>query len=393
MARPVVPWIGTALLACAVCAVVYLPPRDLPRWAWNIRGERPPENPSRLRARRLSSEWREANAALEAIRHRGEVNAATAARTAAGSVGPVLITETPDTAMIRMRPLLQAGFDSVWARLGIGASKIRVAVLVRDPDRQGVSRRLQAESGYGVSFILPDSTDRTTCLSLARFPFWFGKRRYIPKADLMRWAGTVLGTCAYYARFGMPSPRVEQWLARRQFDLALVPGWDDKRVGNREPWQPDDEDIQDRWWVWQLYSYPRSTAACFAGRPEVCRRALVAADLGPEGPRPRAVVPRDRWDPAKTQMVGADQFLSEVVKRVGPERFQEFWTTSLPVDSALSLAIGESVGDFVVRYERVIGPEPRFGAATTPLDAGLGLLCSALVVGLVMAAQRRRQVR
>jgi hypothetical protein len=393
MARPVALWIGAAVLACALCAAVYLPPRDLPRWAWHIRGEYPPSNPSRLRARKLAAEWREANASLEAIRHREEVNAAIEARTGAGLVGPGLITEGPDTTMVRLRPLIQAGFDSIWARLGIGESKIRVAVLVRDPDRLGALRRLQVEGGYGISFILPDTSDRTTCMTLARSPFWFANRRYIPKADLLNWTGTVLGTCAFYARFGMPSPRVEQWLARRDFDLALVPGWDDKRPFGRDRWELEDENVRDRWWDWQLYSYPRPVAGCFAGRAEVCRRVLVAADLGPEGRRPRVVAPRDRWDAARTLMVGSDQFLSEVVKRIGPDRFQEFWTTSLPVDSALSLALREPVGDFIVRYERAMGPAPRFGAATTPLDAGLGIVFSVLVVGLVMAAQGRRRVR
>jgi hypothetical protein len=394
VARPVTVWLGATLLACAVCAAAYLPPRGLPRWAWTVRTVSLGDNQSRVRARRLADEWLEVNAALQALRLRSQVTAAVAARREAESAGPVLLVEGADTFSIRVRPLMQAGLDSLWSRLQIGESKIAVAVMVRDPFRQEHPVRLERSSmARGLSFILPDTSDRTTCLVQARLPLWLRGRRYFAQSDLVSWAASVLGPCAFYARFGMPSPRVEQWLARRQFDLAMVPIWGWSRRTSSGVWEPDDPEIRDRWWSYQLYSFPRATAACFAGRPDACRRSLTESDRGAEGPRPRVVAPRDQWGSSRVLLIGADQFLSEVVTQAGPERFQEFWTTSLPVDSALTLALGEPVGEFTVRYQRGIGPSPRFGAATTPLDASLGLAFALLVGWLTMAAQVRREVR
>ena len=394
MARPVALWLGATLLLCAVGAAVYLPPRGLPRWAWAVRSAQAAESQSRLQARRLAGEWLEVNAAVQALRLRSQVTAAAGARRDSGSVGPVLLIEGADSFAVRSRPLLQAGLDSLWSRLEIGDSKIAVAVVLGDPFRPGHLLRLErASTATGLSFVLPDTSDRTTCLVQARLPLWFRGRRYVSLSDLLPWAARVLGPCAYYARFGMPSPRVEQWLARRQFDLALMPAWGEDRRVSSELWVPDDPEVRDSWSVYQFYSFPRTTAACFAGRPDVCRRSLVAADRGADGPRPRVVVPWNPWESRKVLLIGANQFLSHVVDQAGPDRFQEFWTTALPVDSALTLALGEPVGEFTARYQREIGPSPAFGAATTPLNAGLGVAFAVLVVGLAMVAQGRREVR
>lgn len=394
MARPLVRWIGAALLGCAVCAAVYLPPRELPRWAWNSGRSQQGETVSRLRARRLAEEWREVNATLQGERHRGDIRAAITARRLAGEAGPVLVSDQADTLLVRTRPALASALDEVWSRLGMGESKVNVAVLIRDP-QEGVpaSLRPRGEGAYGLHFLLPDSVDRAICLSETRFPGWLRNRKHVSRADLQDWARTVVGLCAWYARFGVPSSRVEQWLARRRFDVALLPAWDPATRPIWEQWEPSDPAVREPWWMWQLYMYPRPTAGCFAGRVEACRRALVAADHGPEGPRPRVIVPINRWEASKTLLVGGENFLSAVMRKTGPDHFQEFWTTDLPVDSALSLALGEPVGEFVVGYQRTIGPAPAFGAATTPLDAGLGIGFAILVVGIVAAAQERREVR
>ncbi len=396
MARPLVRWLGATLLGCAVLGTVYLPPRGIPTWARSFRPEVPADNASRIRARRLASEWREANAELQERRYRERVRAAVAGREAAGRAGPVILVEGPDSFRTRTEPLLQEGLDSVWARLGIGESKITVAVLARDPLEQSLPGRLArfSESVYGITFILPDTSDRGICLTQARHPNWLRTRNYPPRRSLLSWSASVLGPCAFYARFGMPSHRLEQWLAARRFDLALMPGWDDGRTRAAFLMDPDDAPETWRWFMqhW-VYSYPRVVAACYAGRAEACRRAVATGDFAQGGPRPRVVVPRDQWDPGKQLLLGSDRFLSLVMSQAGPERFQEFWTTSLPVDSALTVALGEPVGDFTVRLQRAIGPAPHFGAAPRPLDAALGLAFAALVVGLVVVAQRRREVR
>lgn len=395
MARPLVRWLVGILLVIGLVGLVYLPPRGVPAWARG-RVQRTRDNDSRDRARQLALEWREVNATIEGIRYREAIGTALAARREKGRFGPILLAEDiADSLLGRSAGQVQEGLDSAWTLLGLSETKISVGVIARDPLSSSGRRLIRfTEGGYGLSFAVPDTASHTSCLVLARYPTWLARRKYIPGRELLLWAGTVLGPCAYYARFGVPSPRVERWLGHRQFDLALVPSW--RQAASLPVDDPESDDtpfLSTLIWQSWIYSFPRQVAACFAGRPEACRRAVAAGDGGTEGPRPRAIVPPDRWDVGKSLLAGADHYLAAVLQQAGAERFQEFWTTTLPVDSALSLALGEPVGRFTARYQREVGPAPRFGAATTPLDAALGLASAALVVGLTMLAQRRREVR
>jgi hypothetical protein len=148
-----------------------------------------------------------------------------------------------------------------------------------------------------------------------------------------------------------------------------------------------------QWWWYGVYSYPWSTMACFAGREKVCRQNIRESDSEAPGPRPRVVVPLDPWDLGKVRLVGSEAFLSDVLLAAGEERFQEFWTTTLPVDSALTLALKRPVGEWTVEWQRRPGPGPRFGAAPRGSDVLLGLAFAGFLVGLVLLGQGRREVR
>ena len=394
MARGVKLWLGGALACCLLAGVVYLPPRGMPRWAWTSRYNMPPLNPHRLRARALAFEWQEANAALVGARFGERFAPVVDARRIRDTPGPILWLEADDSISAWAQPVMQVALDSAWAGLGIGVSKVSVGVLATQP-RFGGTRRgpPSAQENRGVSYLLPDSTDRSTCLVVAELPWFATRRKYIPLPGLVSWGTRVLGPCAFYARFGVPSPRVEQWLGRRQFDVALVAGWSGESRRDQMLWWRLMGFGDMRWWWAGLYSYPAPTLACFAGRPDRCRQGFAAADRGSSGRRPRVVVPRDPWDSRKVYLVGAEWFLSDVLRATGAERFQEFWTTSLPVDSALSVALRRPVGEYTVSWLRRFGPGPHFGAATTPLDALLGAGFAALLVGLAMLGQGRREVR
>ncbi len=228
---------------------------------------------------------------------------------------------------------------------------------------------------------------------VAVVPSFASSRRYQHPGRLIDWASAVLGPCAWYARFGVPSPRVEQWLAARQFDVALAPVW--YREAHPEVsvgWVFGDEDHR-VWWWGAIYSHPYQTMACFAGRPDACRLGLAQYDQGGRGIKPRVVVPFDPWETNKVKLIGAQAYLSDLFRSVGDDRFQGFWTTSLPVDSALTLALGQPVGAYTVSWLRSFSAAPRFGAGTTWLDATLGLAFAILLVGLALFGQGRREVR
>jgi hypothetical protein len=288
---------------------------------------------------------------------------------------------------------MQGALDSSWARLGIGVSKVSVAVVLgrRSPVRP--SPIMVDASGGDVAYVLPDSTDRSTCIVTARLPYFAQSRRYMRQDQLLYWAGTTLGPCAFYARFGVPSRRVQQWLGRRSFDVAVSARWfAASRTDRMLPFLLLDYRTRGWWWG-GIYSYPFSTVACFAGRKAVCRRDLAGGDAGPDGPLPGIVVPSDPWDVRKIRLIGAESFLSDVARAVGEDRFQEFWTTSLPVDSALTLALHRPVGEWTVAWQRRVSPAPPLGAAVHPLDAVLGIALALLLVGLAMLGQNRREVR
>lgn len=394
MARGVNLWLGGALACCLLVGVVYLPPRGMPKWAWGSRYNQPPENTHRLRARALAFEWQVANAALVGARFRERFAPVVKARRIHDTPGPILWLEVDDSLRAWAQPVMQMALDSAWAGLGIGVSKVAVGVLAAQP-RSGGARRgpVSVQENRGVSYLLPDSTDRSTCLVVAHVPYFATRRKYIPLPELVGWGTRVLGPCAFYARFGVPSSRVERWLGHRQFDVALVAGWSgESRRDQLLSWRLMGFGDM-RWWWEGLYSYPALTLACFAGRPDRCRQGFAAADRSFSGPRPRVVVPRDPWDPRKVELVGADWFLSDLLRVTGAERFQEFWTTALPVDSALTVALRRPVGEYTVSWLRRFGPGPHFGAATTPLDALVGIAFAAFLVGLGVLAQGRREVR
>lgn len=394
MARSLAVWVGAAILLCALIGGVYLPPRGVPKWAeGRIFLMREP-NTQRNRARDLANKWLAANAALLGEQYHDRVGPALAARRGRNQPGPILDLQADDSTRDWAQPILQGALDNAWKVLDLGVSKISVGVLMRDAPPRGSRTTPKAEyNRFGASYLLPDSTDRSTCLVVAELPYFASNHRYLPPGRLTSWAAGVLGPCAWYARFGVPSPRVEQWLAARQFDVAITPIWY-RRPSNEGVvnWMFGDEEDPFLWWG-GLYSYPPEALACLAGRPEECRRGIAAYDNAGRGSRPRVVVPLDPWDSRRIKLIGAQTFLSDLLRVVGDDRFQDFWTTSLPVDSALTVTLRKPVGEYTVSWLRSFSPAPKFGAGTSWLNAGLGLGFAALLVGLVLLGQSRREVR
>lgn len=393
MARGVIGWLGAALVACLVVGAVYLPPRGTPRWAWASRSSFREPTPARARAEALAWQWRSAEAAVIGARFRDRLGPMLALRRAEGRAGPLLVAEAPDSILAWAEPVMRAALDSAWASLGIGVSKVSVAVVLgmREPGRR--SPVPAVASAGGVAYVLPDSADRATCIVTGRLPYFAVARKHVRRDQQFYWAGTTLGPCAFYARFGVPGQRVRQWLGRRGFDLAASASWSrESPVDQTHPWLVRDFRTS-RWWWGSLYSLPFSTVACLAGREPACRRDVAAGDVDPAEASPDIVVPSEPWDLRKIRLMGAQWFLSDVARAVGPDRFQEFWTTSLPVDSALALALRRPVGEWTVEWQRRISPPPPLGATARPLDAVLGVALALLLLGLVMAGQVRREVR
>ena len=99
-----------------------------------------------------------------------------------------------------------------------------------------------------------------------------------------------------------------------------------------------------------------------------------------------------RWWQVQS-LVPAERYLSDVARAVGRDRFLRFWSSPLPVDTALAAALKMPVGEWTAQWQRGYVRPLRLGAAA-PLGASLlALMLGAVAVITVALTVSRRQVR
>lgn len=287
---------------------------------------------------------------------------------------------------------LARALRQAWGDLGLDVTKVAVGVVVLDRATiREWARGLSLPPGEPVAFyVLPDSLAPTSCVAMVLAP---PTRSRAPQ-DLRAIARTWFGPCAYYARFGIPAPRVRQWLETRGLDLARIPDW--SREGEPRPPLPGllPSGPGKSWYWWSLYLMPSSAAGCLAARAARCRAAVAFGDGVPSAVAATFVPQLDQqWRLDRQYLPGGERFLGAVVREVGARRFQEFWRTTLPVDSALTIALGHPVGEWTARWERSVAAPPRFGPGPRwdELLVGLSLIVGATT--LVGRNVRLREVR
>jgi hypothetical protein len=143
-----------------------------------------------------------------------------------------------------------------------------------------------------------------------------------------------------------------------------------------------------------IYSLPPTAVACIASRPEGCRAAVLAgASDDPAIPLPDIVRIDQRWWRRIPRLVEGQRFLADVAHEVGRDRFVSFWTSALPVDTALAAALKRPVGEWTADWERGfvrpirLGPTPPLGSAV------IAWVIAVLILTVVAATVSRRQVR
>ncbi|HMA42882.1 MAG TPA: hypothetical protein VKO86_02600 [Gemmatimonadales bacterium] len=361
-------WIGSTLLVCAAVGFAYLPPRAEPVFARRYREE--PVPPYRYRVQELADAWRSTALELRLRQHRERLRPELERRRALEIPGPAVLLDWPAVPDSLSR-LYLARLDSVWQDLRLGVSKISVGVVVAF-DVHPSDPTTPSDPPPHTAYLLPDSTDRNTCIVYETFT-----RAY--------WSPPNLGPCAYYAAFGAPGREIERWLSGRQFDLAIAPLW----TGPAQPSRTDGYFLSDirnnaRFWL------QPAAVACVAGRVEGCRAA--ALESPPMSHDASRVVSLDRWwrPPA---LAGGTHYLADVVRSVGRERFQRFWNSELPVDTALAEALRMPVGEWTRRWQAGLVHPIRLGAAPSAGSAILAALLALAALGIVLRTAARRTVR
>lgn len=400
MARDVMRWAAGVLAACVVLAAVYLPPRGgvrEPRRTF-LQVSRP--TPARLRAQALAEQWRPVDAAVRLAEYRARLEPLLTHE------GPALLVTGLDSVPASGRATLRAALDTAWRQLGLGATKVAVGVVVElREEGPAATAGAPTPGGSGTAYLLPDSSDRTTCVvSIAAGAYWtrtlLGRPsggQPAPGQDQdprrVSWLKGSLGPCAFYAAYGTPGRPVRRWLANRRFELAQAPAWADS--GRPSTWGMSDATGGRWWWGW-VYHQRATAVGCLGGRADACRAAVlegaVPAGVGADDSVPR-IATLDRWWWRRQQLVGGERFLADVAREVGRERFLRFWSSPLPVDTALAGALKMPVGEWTVRWQRRFGPRLPLGAASPVSAALLAVVLAGGAIATVALTAARRQVR
>lgn len=389
-------WALVALAGCVVLALAYLPPRGAtPSGSSVFVAQSRWGTPARQRAQALADEWRVADASLRLLRARRELQELL--REAKAGTSLVVVSESADVA-IATPPIADSAIHVAWRQLGLGETKVRVAVIIQLAVASAVHDRPTIEEGIA-AYLAPDSTDRTTCIVvLPAGNYWTRVFRGAEVSGRLQFGAAVLtlksglGPCAFYAAYGTPGKSVRGWLVSRGWDLALTL---DAGARGRQGNSPIGMAEARYYSYWEaIYSLPPTAVACIASRPEGCRAAVLAgASDDPAIPFPDIVRIDRRWWRRVPLLVDGQRFLADVAHEVGRDRFVSFWTSALPVDTALAVALKRPVGEWTADWERGfvrpirLGPAPPLGAAA------IAVAIAILVLTVVGVTASRRQVR
>jgi hypothetical protein len=394
MARQLRWWLVATLAVCGGIALAYVPPRGL-------RGTRAGEEVARLTAARtrvqaLEWQWRSAHLAVRFAEYRQRLAGPLSELRATNRPGPALLIDGPEALPQSIRHGVEQTVDSAWRQLGLGVTKVSVAVVL-DLGRSTNARLATPQAGGAKAYLLPDSADRTTCLALVAAPHL---ARYVAvddRAFFTQWryiSTNLFGPCAFYAAFGAPGSAVRQWLGRRDYDLAWYPDWQHEPTVGQMPWLHEGATHHYSWFWSEVYrSVAPAGVACLGGRVDRCRDAVLEGAEDASGDSlPRIITTTYSWR-QQARLLEGYRYLGDVAAAVGHDRFLRFWNSSAAVDTALATALKMPVGAWTERWQRRVGVRLSLGAAP-PLGAALlGLLFAAAAVASILVTVARREVR
>ena len=390
-------WALVGVGACFALALAYLPPRGAkPSGRESLFvAQSPRGTPARQRAQAVADEWRAADGSLRLLRARRQLKAWV--RDASVGTSLVVVSESAGV-WIAAPPVADSAIHVAWRQLGLGETKVNVAVVIQlATSSAGRDQPLPAEGS--AAYLAPDSTDRTTCIavvSLARYwtRFFADDPRdlvRVPLDVLVQSLKAGLGPCAFYAAYGTPGKSVRGWLVSRGWDLALTLDAGARGRQYNSLIEMVDPSYPLYWEA--VYSLPPTAVACLASRPDGCRAAVLAGASDDPAISFPDILPIDRRWGRVPRLVEGQRFLGDVARAVGRDRFLSFWTSALPVDTALAAALKRPVGEWTADWQRDFVRPIRLGPAPPLGGLVIALAIAALAVAVVAITASRRQVR
>jgi len=376
-------WVAGGALVCAAIAVAKLPPpaeRPLPSGAPRLDAFEVPLD----RVQLLRTALRRNRGALERAAEVADLMSQARAAPPRTDSDPVLVTSLPLAPPTRRA--IEDQIRALWHELGPMSPDVTVRfVLVAN----GVTMQ-----------ILPSATDGRMCV--VRLPIdwslrWMLRSAEAPSVEqLDPWLRQAVGPCAFYAAFGRPGPVIEEWLQRGGFDLATDVSWaHPAAVRTRFESGPstDAERLARAIMFWQLDDRYGSldAVACYAGDVSRCRTALFPTAFPRDRQEPAGVVVRWWWG-RRGGLYQGQEYLADLVREMGRERFQAFWSSPAPVDAAFQAAMGQPIEVWTARWERQRMEGLVVRSRIRPMSVLLGLLLAGLCVAATGYRAGRRQI-
>ena len=238
-------------------------------------------------------------------------------------------------------------------------------------------------------FVLPTATDGSNCLTIVRI----GRRRRDLDAEAEQ---GLFGVCGYYAAFGKPGRAVEDWLRKREYDVAFNAMWPATPEPNASfvAMRPTTmEADMKRWFDFERSSRMLQITACSSGDEASCAKSM--REPQPEPPRilsGHVINERLEWNEDASLGPYSHSFLADLHATHGRANFAKFWTSSAPdLETAFSGAFGESTGKWTMRWMRYrYGPDNR-GPFITPGAVVSSVLTMLGFIALCASVAYRRE--
>jgi len=332
-----------------------------------------------------------------------------------GLADRLVVLHLRDSVLASLRPVPAGG--SIRVRLGVGVSgrlregverlvkraapsgtaATRVPVDIAFVLDDGAPIRGVVRNGWNeTDYVLPSAIG-SRCLVLVRYSSVYNARNF--NWLITRWADNLMGPCAFYEQFGAPGPNVSSWLRSGGWSLGVVNVWTRADAAWSPSWYESTRQGFFGAAGWPLRDHISTTGyRCVTGDSGSCRDIVTGAtgDLAFRPTRSTwsgGIVSggyryRDRWALGPNQ----DALLAEMVRTLGPDRFQKFWSSPLPPAEAFRAATGQDIGLWTLDWARRMYGEQARGPGLSGLAAGVGILVALVALGAAMAAAQRRQV-
>lgn len=329
------------------------------------------------------------------------------------------VTRKPPANVPAVRVLHDAAF-SAEARLALDSVGWRAVSGVRDTGVVGMDvmflldtvkrvRGAEMRSFWGthVNYVLPRSTD-DRCTAIAHVEGGYATPYSIAVAlPTESSLGRLTGPCAYFRAFGMPGPRIDEWLRVR--------GWTFAGDGS---WERAEEavDLGKRSWDYSSFEAQLGRKTSLPLLREMHLDAVRCAASSMDGCLPALMARRYRGRPTMMDghvlfqaysTLGRDQYrrfpalgrrepflLADMVRTLGRERFARFWTSGDAVPVAFEKAAGEPLEQWTSRWiVAQYGPVPPRGAGLNVRGGWMSIVLVLLALGTALGVNARRQFR